>query len=274
MPRAAGSSSTYEWRLYNKATKKYDADDTIDLISVTHVIGQTLGKPQMVPWTFYKNVDYIAGFIEWARRQEAGVLQFDEENGMDLLDYLDDADALRDLLKQYRMRTEDTTEDASISGQFYHTEYEKLAQYALKVAPEEAEIRAKRLCAKYTDQRAAIGDWWLTRKPVVLAAEKKVKSLVHGYAGTLDLAWVDEEGRRTLTDLKNRAEEKEVYDSDRVQLDAYEIAWTEREAYAIDRSTVLVARADGSFYEEEVSIPRGTFLDLLQVYKNLRTGRQ
>lgn len=275
---SAGDSTSYRWRLYDKKKGKTVPDQDIDLDRVTHVIKRTLGKPELVNWTFYTNADYIAGFIDWARQfedrpgYESTGKQFDVENNMDLLDYLSDGDLFRELLKHYRMRSEDTTKDASDMGTEYHLEFEKIARYHTEIDPKEGVRRAEFLVKKYEgSHRGAIGQWWLDKRPNVIASELPLRCLEHRFAGTCDLAVLDKDGLVRLIDLKNRKEEKTVYDSDRVQMDAYEVAWDEM--YPADQvwsSAVLVAREDGTYHEEEVENMEGTFLNLLKVYRQLK----
>lgn len=271
---SAGDSTSYRWRLYDKKKGKTVPDQDIDLDRVTHVIKRTLGKPELVNWTFYQNVDYIAGFINWAKGQELKQPNglFDPENGLSLDGYLCDGDLFRELLKHYRMRSEDTTKDASDMGTEYHLEFEKIARYHTEIDPKEGIRRAEFLVKKYVgSHRGAIGQWWLDKRPNVVASELPLRSLEHRFAGTCDLAVLDKDGLVRLIDLKNRKEDKEVYDSDRVQMDAYEVAWDEM--YPADQvwsSAVLVAREDGTYHEEEVEHMEGTFLNLLKVYRQLK----
>lgn len=269
---SAGDSTSYRWRLYDKKKGKTVPDQDIDLDRVTHVIKRTLGKPELVGWTFYQNADYVAGFLSWAAAKEWANPPFDAENNMSLMDYLVDGDLFRELLKEYRMRTEDTTKDASDMGTEYHLEFEKIARYHLEIDPKEGIRRAEFLVKKFVgSHRGAIGQWWLDTQPNVIASELPLRSLEHRFAGTCDLAVLDKDGFVKLIDLKNRKEEKTVYDSDRVQMDAYEIAWDEM--YPTDEvwtSSVLVAREDGTYHEEEVTGVEGTFLDLLKVYRRLK----
>lgn len=196
---------------------------------------------------------------------------------MSLIEIIEDADVLEEWLKLNKMRPEDLSREGMERGSREHETLEGLARTAFTEGLESAAEKAGRLRENKasTPWTRAIAEWWLTRLPQPLAAEQVVYQLEPhgGFAGSLDLVYEGEDGR-TLMDLKTRKEGAEVYDSDRIQVAAYELAWTQNTGRPVDNKTILVARADGSWVEEESDVPGSVFLHLLAVAKILDSVRR
>ena len=70
-----------------------------------------------------------------------------------------------------------------------------------------------------------------------------------------------------LTDLKTS---KGVYISHHFQLDGYRHPYEELTDQTIDRTSVLLARDNGTYEEVTINVQRGIFLDLLKVYNHVK----
>jgi hypothetical protein len=266
MARAAGSGSHYSFVLRNLSTGRYDKNVTIDLPSVTTIIGETLAKPMLVGWAYRTTRDNISGMVDVLVSN-----QLSEDNDA-LIDLLRDADMLEEYLKDNKLRPDDLKNIAADRGTAAHDFLERLALAALRGDSGDADAIASRLLAQENaapTQRAVAG-WWLERQPSVVMSEALLISLDEQFAGTVDLVWNDFEDNLVITDLKSRKTGGAVYESDHIQCGAYTIAWEERDRRLVDRTTVLVVREDGSWIEEEPTFDAtGVFLDLLSAYRKL-----
>jgi hypothetical protein len=97
-----------------------------------------------------------------------------------------------------------------------------------------------------------------------------LRSLQHGFAGTVDLVYIDKDGKLVICDLKSRETGKGKYESDDIQTGAYALAWNETETVQVDYRTVLLVHEDGTFEEIPCWIDADVFLMLLSVYKSMR----
>lgn len=260
MARAAGNSNHYTFCLQDHKGK-YHPKVKIELPSSTHIIKSTLAAPQLVQWAYRQTLDSVTGLLD----AEAHEPHFDEEDT--LMDTLVDADILDEWLKQNKMRPNDVRDEAGDRGHREHELLEKLGKIGLE-DPEAASLYAHKALIKKPDSPWARGilDWWIERGPIVYASELLLVSPKHGFAGTVDLIWMDDDGKLVVTDLKTRKIGAEVYTSDMFQVDSYMLGYEEQEGRTPDRGSVLVVREDGTWIEKDVNIPRGAFLDLLKVY--------
>lgn len=263
MPRAAGDTGGYEFRLYNKANGRYQTEIKIELVSVTTVIKATLVAPGLVHWAHNVTRDNIAGLV--------CVLQ---ESGLDpreILDLLSDSDWTKEYLTENRLMPMDVRDDAGDRGDSAHAFLDQLAQLSLREDEEAADTLAKRTLdlGRADGFKRATAQWWIDCQPVVLGGEDFVYSLKHGFAGTYDLLW-NQAGVVTLTDLKTRRDDLKAYESDHIQTGAYDIAREERTGRFVDRRTALIVHENGKYDEAEADIDRSAFLDLLHCYDKIR----
>lgn len=265
MPRLAGDTGTYVWQLVDKTTGKPSLAAPIELVSVTTVIGKVLAKEALYDWNYRETRDRIAGAIAVLHEEKLWTSER-------IVDLFSDADWIEEFFKSNRLRPRDTTRDSADAGRAHHDALESLAVSNINDGPD----RSYHLAAQVLEDRDATGHrvatarWWLDRRPIVEATEEVVYSLEKGYAGTLDLAWMDRDGGMVITDLKNRKAGAESYSSDHFQLDAYDYARDEMYGISESTRTVLVARADGTYVEDKVILPPGAFLSLLEIYNDMQ----
>jgi len=261
MPRAAGSSSHYEFVL-RRATGSYDKDTIIKLPSVTHIIGNVVAKP-LDGWVYKVTRDNISGMVN--------VL---DDHRDELLDTMADPDMLAEYMKENRLRPEDVAGDASTRGTREHEMLEALCKAYLESDETAAEQLANRTLKRDTASpwAKAIASWWLDRYPHIIASESVLYSLTLGVAGTVDMVY-GMQGEVIVTDLKTRGEGKPAYRSDFIQTDGYADMWEEMTGEIVDRRTVLIAREDGTVDEYENDLPRGTFRQTKELYDLLKGVR-
>ena len=268
MGRAAGDGSHYTFVLRNLSTGKYDSSATISLPSVTSVIGRVLAKPALIPWTYRETRDAISGMVAVHLASSGG----HPDTVDDLLDVLADSDALEAYLASNQLRPQDQKDEAAVRGRKAHGALEKMAELALEQDGTAADALANRILDKpqSTPFDRASASWWLDREPEVVATETFLWSLQHGFAGTVDLVWRDNEGALTITDLKSRKAGQPAWESDHIQVGAYSLIWEEQTGEKADKQSVLVVRADGTWDEYVSNVDNeAVFLDLLSVYKEL-----
>lgn len=262
MPRKAGSDAEYKWVLWNKATDEAEpgvAD--IDLPSSTSIISAVLAKPQIPPWYYTKTLE---GFV--------ALMSCEMDEGMDDFEgMLTDYDMLNEALTLNRLRPVDIRDDAAERGTAVHSMLENLC------ASDDGMAHARWLTEQDDLFATAIGDWWLTRKPQVIASEKVLRSPRMGFAGTCDLVYQSPIfGSRTLglptaCDLKTGNIGRKMYLSDDLQVGSYKLAWDEEfPDNPIAHRTVLIVREDGDWVEEPCVVPPELFLNLLTLYPFVR----
>jgi hypothetical protein len=275
--RIVGDSKFYTFHL-KQSNGRYSQDFTISLPSVTSIISRTFAAPALQRWNYSQTRDSIAGLA-------AVTKGFDAENSLSLIEMIEDGDILEEWLALNKMRPEDISREAMERGSREHETLEGLARTALDKDHEEAAQQAGKLLQNGASSpwARATADWWLTRLPTVIASEQVVYQLepFGGYAGSLDLVYEVAtnrkipgelnrwETKRVLTDLKSRKEGAGVYDSDEIQVAAYELAWTQNTGKPVDEKTILVVREDGTWVEEEATVPAKVFLNLLEVARIL-----
>lgn len=259
MPRAAGSGTHYEWVLRNKYNGQYNHDCTIELPSVTSVIKSTLAAPALVGWAYRSTRDAISGAV--------GVLASDPAlRPEQIVDMVEDADWLEEWLKENRLRPEDVRDERGEFGTAAHVSLEKLAE-----AEAPLDLADKLLSnPRSTPEQRAIATWWLEARPSVVASEKVMYSLRHGFSGTVDLISEREFGGLTVTDLKTRRKGLGVYTSDEAQVGGYQIMYEEMTRTRVQSRTILLAQDDGTPLEVPVSTDPEVFLRLLDVYRMLK----
>ena len=273
--RAAGSKSYYTFVLRNENTGRYDQNVKIELDSVTSIIKSTLAAPQLVPWAYRVTRDNISGltsvFVDAAK--ELGNDEWERQVDM-LLDTLSDADMLDEYLKENRLRPDDVRDDAATRGSTEHGFLERLGAAGLETEGAAQQLAQDCLNSDTTnDFSKGIAGWWLDRNPRVVASEIVLVSLTHRFCGSVDLVWLDDDGNLVVTDLKTRGAGKGAYSSDHIQVGAYALAYEEMVGRDVQRTTVLVVREDGTWLEEETTIPRQTFIDIANVYRALKGAK-
>jgi hypothetical protein len=255
-----------------------------NLPSVTSVIGKTQAKPQLNAWYYRTTLESIAGLfsqMHWYADT--------------LGDELSDADELQQWLEANRMTPDDVAEEASVRGREAHRLLHRLCDIQQRVGATTANIAAIGAAERSYDSGQAwsrgVAEWYLDRRPHVVATEQQVFRLVdseRGYAGTLDLLYEDEDNNLVTCDLKTRKEQlpeyrvrknewivpdPPVWDSDEIQVAAYEEAqvWMEGNFITHDRGnprrrTILAVEANGGWVEKEALVPAKVFDNLLDNY--------
>ena len=265
--RVAGNKSYYEFVLRNANTGRYDQNVSIRLDSVTTIIKSTLAAPQLVPWAYRVTRDNIAGLVATVS---------DGQGPLDkmLIDMLSDADMLDEYLKDNRLRPDDVRDEAATRGSTEHGFLERLGAAGLETEGAAQQLAQDCLSSdKTNDFSKGISGWWLDRNPRVVASEVVLVCLQYRFCGSVDLIWLDDDGQLVVTDLKTRGAGKGAYSSDHIQVGAYAIAYEEMHGRMVDRTSVLVVREDGTWLEEETTIPRQTFIDIANVYRALKGAK-
>ena len=269
--RVAGNKSYYEFVLRNANTGRYDQSVSIKLDSVTTIIKATLAAPQLVGWAYRVTRDNIAGLIsvfdEWDDMPG-------DDDGIGMMGMLSDADMLDEYLKDNRLRPDDVRDEAATRGSTEHGFLERLGAAGLETEGAAQQVAQDCLSSdKTNDFSKGIAGWWLDRNPRVVASEVVLVCLQYRFCGSVDLIWLDDDGQLVVTDLKTRGAGKGAYSSDHIQVGAYAIAYEEMYGRMVDRTSVLVVREDGTWLEEETTIPRQTFIDLCNVYRALKGAK-
>lgn len=262
MARAAGNKPHYTWLLLDENTGKVIRDVSLELPSVTSIIGRVLAK-DLTGWAYWSTLDSVTGL-------------YDAISATDRKDVMVDSSELDAALRTNRMRPQDIARGRADEGQATHAYLERLAGVQLADDEGTADRKmAQRTLAKSEDgYERAVASFWLEVEPEVISAEQKVWSLYEGgFQGTLDLAYRDPTGFTIIADLKTRKLKGTAYSSDHVQVGAYEIAYEERTGQAVHHREVLVARPDGTYVLERSSRDDpAIFLRLLEIDQLLRKG--
>lgn len=283
MPGAAADLPYYTFVLLNRSTGKVDESVARHLWRVTHVLSTTLAKPQLIDWTYRYTRDAIAGAV-------STTLEIDSEHRDELLQTLMDSEALEAWLAENKLRPQDYTAERADQGHDRHEFFEALGRAALEGEDMDVALASEGLQSS-DPHTYAISDWWVQTRPRVLAAESVLPNFQKGYCGSVDQVAVrnDLGDAIVVTDLKTRKGNKpcgvnhktpqaarrchEVwpYESDHVQTGPYLETWNllHPDQRATKR-TVLIVRADGTFCEEESTVPVDVFDSLLAAFKGMR----
>lgn len=263
---------------------------------VTHILKSVIAK-ELTKWTYGYTRDAISGYI--AQLVDQGV---DPE---EIIRMVVDADWLEDELKENRLRPDDYARERAVEGGDRHDFFERLGQASL--VGDGSDITLATWGAHQAEPfTRGISRWWLQERPQVIAAETRLVSEEGGYAGTVDqVAYRPTfNGRVVVTDLKTRrgnrpclvAHKTEAaardchevwpYETDHIQTAPYQLMYNaqlwkderllmnadERNKLTALHRTVLIARADGTFVEEESTIDASIWDDIMSVWHKL--GRE
>lgn len=269
MPRAAGNSTHYAdeiWRPNYAGPITAFTEVVRPLPSVTHIIKSTVANPTLVGWAYRQTRDVIAGMIAFIKDD---VNAYQPEDGYSMLELLSDGDVLEEWLKENKLTLRDITKMHQDRGTREHFHMEELTKRPTR----DAQLRlAERYLKSTNGWRRGIGEWWLKNEPKVIASERVLPHPNAGYCGSVDLVWEDRVGAVVITDLKTRLDEREAYDSDEFQVDAYGLAWAANYGYLPDARSVLVAMPNESPIDHyDFTIEQGAFLAVLNLY-NARKG--
>lgn len=226
----------------------------VELDRVTSVIGKTLGKDgALMGWAYGIGLD--AG-LDAARA------------GLDLAGW--DRDRLKAYAKDRGLTPWRKRDSAASRGTAAHYVAELAAtgrreEAEATLATLDEEVRGYASAALlYIDHLLAHGS------DRIVGVERQLFSLVHRFAGTIDLLLADEDGSVTVVDFKTS---RGVYESHAVQLGAYAIAVEELGIGRVKGGTIVLLREDGAYD----AVPREplphAFLGLLQVYRALRAQK-
>jgi hypothetical protein len=284
MPSSAGNKAYYSFYGWDEEKQRVDRRTELRFPRVTTVIQDTVAKPALMAWAYRHTRDVISSI--------AGIdsVMIDDET-VPMIEILSDGDWLEEFLKENELRPDDVALEAAVIGVERHALMEELGKLALGPSEDADTAKARVMLESEDGHERAIADWWLTRDPDVVASEVTLVSRRHWYAGTCDLVWYDGD-RLTITDLKNRKADAPCavdhrteeaadrchithsYETDHIQVGAYDIAWNEEhpQQQAV-RKTVLVAKADGRWVEDEVHLDSSIFLDYLSAWNKLKGAR-
>lgn len=277
MSRIVGDSKSYDFFL-KQANGRYNQEISISLPSVTSVLS-LFAKPSLMKWHSSQTIDSVSGIVAQLRSTP-------DVTDAQILDEIDDAETLRELLKENKARPEDISRAAMERGTTTHDFFERLMSFTL---PEPADWDAAiDLCNKVKENPLSSGhmvgvaDWFLERLPRAIAVEYPVYRLepFGGFMGTLDgvYSWVDREpsgaggqGRSgvRLVDLKTGKDTREVYVTDEVQVGAYEDAWVSMGYDRPDERTILLVKENGTWEEHVVHTSPDIFYHLLGIHQLL-----
>lgn len=272
MPRVAGSNTHYKFILQDANTGRSVSGISIELPSVTSIIGATLAKPMLVGWAYRVTRDNISGMVSELEKAEVP--------RTDIMEVLTDGDMLDEYLKENKLRPDDIKEDAAERGRAGHATLERLGTIYLDEAGGGGYERAHEHAQSVLDSGGASGwdkaiaAWWQEENPEIIMSEAILYSLDHQFIGTVDLVWKDKNGIVAVTDLKTRELGKDIYESDYIQSAAYGIAYAERTGGEADYTSVLMAYPDGTYVERSASFDaKAAFLGLLATYRAMKVKR-
>ncbi len=258
--RAAGNSSFYAdeiWRPHYTGPQDERTAVVRALPSVTTIIKATVANPVLVGWAYRTTRDVIAGLLDFA-----------DEETLDLI--RGDGDVLEEWLKDNKLRLSDITKMHQDRGTAEHWHLEELTKVAAKDYEKSLRL-AERYLKAGNGWRRGIGTWWLANRPKVLASERVLPHPNAGYCGSVDLIWETWDGALGVTDLKTRLDDREAYDSDEFQVDAYASAWLANGGREPDFRAVLVVREDGTAIDHRDFVTdRGSFQKVLDLYQARR----
>lgn len=263
MARLAGDTSTYDFKLLDKNTGEV-TDYGFELVSVTSVIKQALD-------TTFSRAAY------WGQNLALRVLA--EPFGST-------PEALKEFLQKNSATPYQKMKEGQKRGNSCHQFLEVLVAGLASITDDGDIVSSEHhLEGRADGYQRAVWAWWKTTQPQVIASERPVWSLKHGYIGTPDLVWRTQpfvaplgdnevSGNRVvvLTDLKTHS--GDVRDEDILQVTAYALAYEELGLGTIDRLSILLAREDGTFEETYVERNDEAFLAVLEVWKWRKNGRK
>ncbi len=260
----------YKFVLWNEFTNEPVPDAEFFFPSCSHIVKKVLAAEALVWWAYRTTVESVEILDEFFRGQVGdGTGTID---GTKLGRILEEHD-LDGLLQNYRLRPIDLRDEAGERGTREHSFFESLSRHALDdqtdmwmaeqaMAPESGATPIERDIAK----------WWLDIEPKVVAAEHKVWSLEHKFAGTIDLVRETNKTRVQIVDLKTRKPDNEygAYDGDFAQGGGYTTAYRERYRRQTDPPGILVVRGDGNpRFEQPEFDAEAVFLGLREIYGHL-----
>jgi len=241
LPRLAGSGTHYRIAVLNADGDP--TDNIFEVPSVTSILDAVLAKPALPNW-------YYSIALK-------GVSELLTKYGPKLPS---DPDSLKTLLRNEHLTPLHIRDAAGERGRDLHDSLEVMA--AGKSPGDDPRL-------------APLVSWWeragLTSSHIK-ATEEVLVSFKHGFAGTLDLVYVDPATDAvTLADLKTGSG---VYWSHFLQLAAYKLAWEEdRRNPRIDRSVVLhLNDSVGLAVKEDPTVTTDDFLNVLSIYTAM-TGK-
>lgn len=224
--------------------------------------GRLTGVTTVVkPFDF--NPDALLGWAAKMTRQGVATLAA-EGLGLDdaddmraALGFLQSQDQIHDALRDAHLRHTDRTKDAQDRGTNVHDVVLNALANGASV-PDMPSLTEEE--AGYA--QGLIG-WWLDRDPQPEHAEIVVCDLSLGVAGRLDMiATIN--GRRTLVDLKTSSG---IRTTAHVQTRGYEQLARVSGYGAVEDIVIVLARADGTWYEAPCEAEPGDFERSLSVYR-------
>lgn len=269
MPRVAGDNPNYSFRLVDWEGNVQD--DGFALPSVTTIIKGVIGIPAgAMSWYGYRLA--LSGVAELLGEPEVVARMIDEPL----------PEQLETLLKEKEIDPNHAVSKAGDRGSAAHDVLEKLAAGDREGAERAADFEEKASGTKYA--RAVIS-WWEDKgfgqlqkeHPDHIASERRVWSLRHGYAGSLDLGIYDPPGGTWgIWDLKTHKPASgftkpgfgAAYISDLLQIEAYASAWSEMGLGDAFPAGVVIARENGKYLEDtrRLKSAASVFLALIDIY--------
>lgn len=261
MPRVAGDNPDYTFRLCQTGAGGEVirvTNDGFDLASVTTIISEVLAKPpQAMAWWGYRiAMKGIAGLV-----------------GTDALAQASTPEEVEAVVRSTGYDPNATLDDTRDRGSFAHEVLEFLAEGHRGWAEDCAIYEETWMGVKYC---WAVIDWWDKQElGPPWASERRVWSLRHGYAGSLDLAVSHGDFGNEIIDLKTHKPASgftkpgfgPAYISDLVQVRAYRIAWEEMGFGPTVGNRILIARENGKWLEDRREVPAELWFNILEAYR-------
>lgn len=293
MPRAAGTSHVYEYKLKGR-------DVGPKLPSVTHIL------------KFLKEQLGLGGYAYWGMK--IGVVATLMDQGIAKFDALDDPDIepFYEAAKETGWHPNAIRDDAAEAGTAAHEVLELAAKGEVLIDDIDGEVwvvgdpavlaplrypesvktqlRQKWIGENRNKMRArgkglAAARWWLDNedKHGLTYPEQPVYSVRYGYAGTMDFARnLFEETEFEIVDYKSHkpsqgmrkdgsyAEDKgPAYLDDLVQVQAYGQAFYEMGLGLPNAYRIVLLQPDGTYFEDTREVPFDLFLDFKAIHDKL-----
>jgi len=216
---------------YNEEKHLYYVNNK-PVTSVTGICGKGLPKPNLTNWLVYTPLN------------EAKRLINDKLNINEPLDRAE----LERIFKTAKEKTNKIKEDAGLIGGIVHGLIEDYLKG--KEIPKQSDKAVVNCWNTFLD-------WWNKQEYKTVEIEKKIFSLKHNYAGTLDLIVKDKKGNLVLIDIKTSNHISFDY---YLQLNAYRFAYEEETNQKIKSSYVVrLPKKDGDIEIREIPLNRKLF---------------
>lgn len=236
-------------------------ENEFDLDRVTHIISEVLAKPpQAMAWWGYRI----------AMQGIAALAPLEITEGAT-------AEEVEKIVREtVGLDPNRTLDEAGNRGQAAHDVLEALA---LGDRPTAESIAETEYANDGTQHGRAVIAWWDAQgfDLTMVVSEKRLWSLRHGYAGSTDLAVLEQPGQAgtEIVDLKTHKPASgftkpgfgPAYLSDLVQVRAYRIAWEEMGFGPTVGNRIIIARENGKWLEDRREVDPALWFTILEAYR-------